>query len=215
MSQKAAQDGVRERHSSDALIGDLAHELSLLIRSDVELSALERGPVLRAVTAEVAVAVLAGFVFLIGLGALGWAAILGLAEVVPKAVAAFLVAIGWALLAVLLLRFGPPRRLWRRLNRETHEQRFMNARLDRKRAEHAVRETAADLGHAIMREARAHEFQAAASAAHRVGAATEHEIDALRKELGRAFNVPAKAGKTLLDRFRGPSDEEPDPRSRA
>jgi hypothetical protein len=210
VSQNATQHEATERQSSDALIGDLAHELSLLIRSDVELSALERGPLLRKVTAEVAVAVLAGFVFLVGLGALGWAAILGLAEVLPKAVAAFLVAVGWVLVAVLLLRFGPPHRLWRRLNRETHEQRFMTARVHRKKAEHAVRETAADLGHAIMREAREHEFQAAASAAHRVGAATEHEIDALRRELGRAFNVPAKAGKTLLERFRGPADEEPD-----
>lgn len=180
-----------ERHTSDELIGELAHELSLLIRSDVELSALERGSVLRNLAIEVAVALLAGFVFVLALAAAGWAVLLSLTNVVPREVAALLVAAGWLVVAVVLLRFGPTRRLWRRLHRETHEERVRSARRDRKAAERAVRETAGGLGHAMMREAREHEFRAAVSAAERVGA-----------ELGRALNVPAKAGKNLLGKFR-------------
>jgi hypothetical protein len=206
-----ARDGGSERQASDELIGELAHELSLLIRSDVELSALERGPVLRKVTVELAVGVLAGFMFLLALAASGWAAILSLANIVPRGVAALLVAVGWAAAAVLLLRFGPPHRLWRRLTRETHEQRLVSARLHRRNVEHAVRETAGGLGRAIMREARDHQRRAAASAAERVGAAAEREVEAVLKELGHALNVPARAGKNLLDRFRGPSEQEATP----
>jgi hypothetical protein len=196
-----------ERHTSDELIGELAHELSLLIRSDVELSALERGSVLRNLVIELAVALLAGFVFVLALAAAGWAALLSLANVVPREVAALLVAAGWLVAAVVLLRFGPPRRLWRRLTRETHEQRVASARRDRKRAERAVRKTAGGLGHAMMREAREHELRAAASAAERVGAAVEREMETVLRELGRAFNVPARAGKNLLGRFRTSGDE--------
>jgi hypothetical protein len=201
-------DGPRERRSSDELIGELAHQLSLLIRSDLELSALERGPVLRRVTVEVAMGFVAGFVFLLALGALGWAAILALATVVSRAFAALVVAAGWVVVAVLILRFGPPRRLWRRMTHETHEQRLLTARIHRRRAELAVRETSAGLGHEIMREARDHELRAASAAAERVGAAAEREVDALVRELGRAFNVPARAGKKVLGRFRGPGETE-------
>jgi hypothetical protein len=208
VSDSESRDGPSDRRASDELIGELAHELSLLIRSDVELSALERASVLRSVTVELAVAVLAGLVFVLALAAVGWAAVLSLASVVPRGVAALLVAVGWVFAAVLLLRFGPPHRLWRRLTRETHEQHLVSAQRQRTTAERAVRETAAGLGHAIMREAREHELRAAASAAERVGAAAEHEMEAVLRELGRAFNVPARAGKNLLDRFRGPSEQE-------
>jgi len=204
-------DGGAEPQASDELIGRLAHELSLLIRSDVELSALERGPVLRKVAIEAAVTLLSGLVLLLSLAAVGWAAILGLANIVPRGVAALLVAAGWAAIGGLLLRFGPPHRLWRRLTRETHEQRLASAQLHRREAERSVRETAADLGRALMHEARDRELHAAASAAHRVGAAAEHEVEAVLKELGRALNVPAKAGRTLFDKLRGPGEEEQTP----
>jgi hypothetical protein len=164
--------------------------------------------VLRSVTVELGVALLAGFVLVLALAAVGWAAVLSLANVVPRGVAALLVALGWVVTAVVLLRFGPPHRLWRRLTRETHEQRLVSAQRHRRKAERAVRKTAAGLGHAVMREAREHELRAAASAAERVGAAAEHEMEAVLRELGRAFNAPARAGKNLLDRFRGPSDQE-------
>jgi hypothetical protein len=196
------------RQSSDELIGELAHELSLLIRSDVELSALERGQLLRKVAVEVGVTLLAGLVFLLSLAAVGWAAILGLAEVLPRGVAALLVACGWALTAVLLLRIGPPRRLWRRLTRETHEQRLLSARRQRKIAERTVRETAGGLGRTIMREARERELHAAASAASRAGEAAEREMEALLKELLRAFDVPARAGKNLLGKLRSQWEED-------
>ena len=207
--------GGSEREASDELIGELAHKVSLLIRSDVELSAVERGPALREVAAELAVTLLAGLVLLLALAAISWAAILGLANAVPRWVAALLVAVGWAAVAALLLRFGPPHRLWRRLTRETHEKRLVSAQRDRRDAEHAVRETAARLGGAIMHEAGERELRAAASAAERVGAAAEHEVEALLRELGRALNAPAKAGKSLLDRLRGPSEHEvaPEPGS--
>ena len=208
MSVTESPDGTSERRASDELIGELAHGLSLLIRSDVELSALERGPVLRKVIVEVAVAVLAGLVFLLALAAVGWAAILSLTHVVPRGIAALLVAGGWLLVSVLLLRFGPPHRLWRRLTHETHEHRLVSAKRQRRHAEHAVRETAAGLAHAVMREAREHELRAAASAAERVGAAAEREVEALLREVGRAFNVPARAGKNLIGRFRGPADDD-------
>lgn len=206
------KDGATEPRSSDELIGDLAHQLSALIRSDLELSALERGHLLRRVTVEVAVTVFAGFVLLIALGAFGWAAILGLATVVPRAIAALLVGGGWVVVAVLLLRFGPPRRLWRRLTHETHEQRVLSARSHRRKAEKRVRETSAGLGHAIVRGARDHELRAAAAAAERMGAAAEHEMEAVLRELGRAFNVPARAGRKVFGRFRSPGDERaPEP----
>jgi hypothetical protein len=66
-----------------------------------------------------------------------------------------------------------------------------------------------------MHEAGERELRAAASAAERVGAAAEHEVEALLRELGRALNAPAKAGKSLLDRLRGPSEHEvaPEPGS--
>jgi hypothetical protein len=196
------------RQSSDELIGELAHELSLLIRSDIELSALERGQLLRKVAIEVSVTLLAGLVFLLSLAALGWAAILGLAEVLPRGIAALLVSCGWALTAVLLLRIGPPRRLWLRLTRETHEQRVRSARRQREIAERAVRETAGGLGRTVMQEARDRELHAAASAASRAGEAAEREMEALLREFLRAVDVPARAGKRLVGKLRSTREED-------
>jgi Putative Actinobacterial Holin-X, holin superfamily III len=200
--------GGKESEASDELIGELAHKVSLLIRSDVELSAVNRGPALREVASELALAVLAGLVFLLALAAISWAGILGLANLMRREVAALLVAAWWAASSALLLRYGPPHRLWLRLTRETHEQRLLSAQRDRGDAEHAVRETAARLGAAVMHETGERELRAATSAAERVGAAAEDEVEALLRELRRALNVPARAGKTLLDMLRGPSEEE-------
>jgi hypothetical protein len=195
-------DGER-RQGSDELLGELAHDLSVLVRRELELAAAQNAPQLRQVVIETATAVAAAAAVLLAFVALSWAAVQALELALPSWGAALIVAGIWAIVAALLVQHDHPRRLARRLSTDTSEQTLATAERERDEAERAVKETAQRLGEAVAREAVERELEAGISAAERVAQAAEHEAEDLLKELFVAFLAPGKAGISVLERIIG------------
>lgn len=196
-----------ESATSDELLGELAHELSLLVRSDLELAAAEHGPQVRQVAMELGVALAAGAALLLALAAASWAAIQGLALAIPSWSASLIVALVWAVVAGLLVRLDHPRRLLHRLEEETSSRAIESAELRRSEAEQSVKATAERLGETVAREAAEREMKAGASAAERLAGAAEQEAEDVVKELLAALLAPGRAGISLLERIVGRQDE--------
>jgi len=195
---------------SDELLGQLAHELSALVRADLELAAAEQGPRIRHVAIEFVVVVAAGFALLLALGAATWAAIAGLSTAVPSWAAALIVAVGWLVVALLLLQHDHPRRLRNRLREQTSAQALARARETRREAQRQVEVTAERLSVAMAEETAERDVRVGVSAAeHLVGNAGQ-DAEELVKELAAALLAPGKAGISLLERLAGRT-REPEP----
>jgi hypothetical protein len=185
--------------SSDELLGKLAEELSLLIRSDLELAVAERGPLLRRLAVELAAAVAVAVTSVLALGALSLAGAQGLAHVMPSWCASLVVACAWALAAGLLMLLDHPRRLLRRLSSETSKAGLGIAMRDRNDAERSLKATSERLGEAVAREATERELRAPIDRAERLLGSADSEAGDVLKELVAALLVPGKAGLGLLD----------------
>jgi hypothetical protein len=189
--------------TSDELLGELAHELSVLVRRELELAAAQNAPQLRQIGSELAVALAALVASLFALAALSWAAAQGLALVLPSWAASLIVAAGWAALAALLAWHEHPRRLARRLTAEAGEQALERAEHERDEAERAVKVTAERLGAALAREAAHRELEAGVSAVEKIASTAEHEAEDLLKEMLVALLAPGKTGISILERLIG------------
>jgi hypothetical protein len=128
------EQAVDREKTAEELLGELAHELSLLVRSELEVAAAERGPWLHRIAIELAASLGAAGAMLLALGAASLAAVEGLRLVLPGWLAALVVAVGWLGITALLLRVDHPRRLWRRLRQQTYEQTMATAYEDRSAA---------------------------------------------------------------------------------
>jgi membrane protein implicated in regulation of membrane protease activity len=113
-----------------------------LIKIRLEVAAAERGPWLHRIAIDLAASLGAAVAMLLALGAASLAAIEGLRLVLPGWLAALTVAVAWVGITALLLRVDHPRRLWRRLRRQTYGQTMATAYEDRSAAEADVRVTA-------------------------------------------------------------------------
>jgi hypothetical protein len=180
--------------STDALIGELGHELAVLVRSDVELAAVRRAPELRRLAAELGVAIAAGVALLLGLAATSWSAVRALDVVVPSWSAPLLVGAAWILIAGVLLRLDHPRRLGRRLAQEELAAAVDAARGERAEAEDALRVTAERLAGALAREAAARELASDAAAVGR-------DAEVLLHELLTVLTAPGRACIDFVDRL--------------
>jgi membrane protein implicated in regulation of membrane protease activity len=129
------EQAVDREKTAEELLGELAHQLSLLVRSELEVAAAERGPWLNRIAIELAASLGAAVAMLLALGAASLAAVEGLRLVLPGWLAALAVALAWAGITALLLRVDHPRRLWRRLRQQTHEQAMATAYEERSTAE--------------------------------------------------------------------------------
>jgi hypothetical protein len=178
--------------TSDELLGELAHELSLLVRSDLELAVARRGPEIRRLAEEVGATVAAGTAILLALAALSWAAVLILALLVPSWFAPLVVAAAWLAVAGLLLRTERPRRLARRLYGQGRLDATASALADRREAEAQLRTTARLLMRARARAAVGREVDSA-----------EHEGELLLREVLTALAAPGRVGIDLLGRIAG------------
>jgi hypothetical protein len=201
----------REQASSDELLGELAHELSVLVRRDLELSAAEQGHQVRDVGVEIAAALAAGLAVTLALAAASWAAAAALALAMPLWSAALIVAAFWGVLAVLLVRLDHPRRLYQRLKEETSDQALGSAQRARDEAAEQIKITAGRLTEAVAREAAERELRAGLSAAERVAGAAEDDAEYAVKELIAALLGSGRAGITLLERLAGRHQEPPAP----
>jgi putative superfamily III holin-X len=190
-----------QEETPEELLGELAHELSLLVRSELEVAAAERGPWLHKIAIEIAAALAAAVALLLALGATSWAAIEGLRLVLPDWLAALAVAAAWGVTTALLLVVDHPRRLWRRLTRQTHEQAMATALEDRSAAEADVRAAAERLSHAISVEMREREARAIIAGEKRLISAGERDAEVVFKELMSILSAPGRAGVNLLERL--------------
>jgi Putative Actinobacterial Holin-X, holin superfamily III len=195
------EQAVVREETADELLGELAHELSHLVRTELEVAVADRGPGLQRVAVEVAAALAAAVALLLTLGAASWAAVEGLRLVLPDWLAALTVAASWAVITTLLLRVDHPRRLWRRFTGATHEQAMATARADRAKAEADVRAVAERLTGAISFELRAREARAIIAGEKRLVGAAERDAEVVFKELMSVLAAPGRAGVNLLERL--------------
>jgi hypothetical protein len=183
------------------LVGDLAHQVSVLVRKDLELAAVQRAPEIRQLAIEVAAALAAAVALFLTLGALSWAALQGLAVAFEPWTAALIVAAVWLGISLLAISIDHPRRLLRRLRQGSHEEALSDALVEREFAEQAVRTTAIELGKELRREARERERQIFSAAGHRVVHAAERDMETLLKEILGVLGAPGRVGINLLERL--------------
>jgi putative superfamily III holin-X len=195
------EQAVDREETAEELLGELAHELSLLVRSELEVAAAERGPWLHRIAIEVAASLGAAVAMLLALVAVSWAAVEGLRLVAPGWLAALAVAASWGLITALLLLVDHPRRLWRRFREQTHEEAMARALEDRTTAEADVRATAERLSHAISVEMREREARAIIAGEKRLIGAGERDAEVVFKELMSILAAPGRAGVNLLERL--------------
>jgi hypothetical protein len=195
------EQAVDQQETAEELLGQLAHELSLLVRTELEVAAAERGPWLHRIAIEVAASLGAALALLLALGAASLAAVEGLRLVLPSWLAALAVAGLWGVITALLLRIDHPRRLWRRLTEQTHEQAMATAREDRTTAEADVRAAAERLSHAISVEMHEREARAIIAGERRLINAGERDAEVVFKELMSIVAAPGRAGVNLLERL--------------
>ena len=195
------EQAVDSEKTAEELLGELAHQLSLLVRSELEVAAAERGPWLHRIAIELAASLSAAVAMLLALGAASFAAVEGLRLVLPGWLAALAVAAVWAGITALLLWVDHPRRLWRRLRQQTHEQAMATALDDRSRAEADVRAAAERLSHAISAEMREREARAIIAGEKRLISAGERDAEVVLKELMSILAAPGRAGVNLIERL--------------
>ena len=186
--------------SARALLGQLAHELSLLVRAELETAAVERLPTLRRGARDAAVATAAASALFLALATTTWAAVRGLDLVVPTWAAALIAAGVWLVVALALATLDHPRRLVAALTEASAPERLASARAGRREAEDAVRATAERLVQAVVHEAAAYEFRS-------VTDLFEHEAESGEAEAKRVLGAiasltrPGRAGVSLLERL--------------
>ena len=195
------EQAVDREKTAEELLGELAHQLSLLLRSELEVAAAEREPWLHRIAIELAASLGAAVAMLLTLGAASLAAVEGLRLVLPGWLAALVVAVAWGAITALLLRVDHPRRLWRRMRTQTHEQAMATAYADRSTAEADVRATAERLSHAISAEMREREARAIIAGEKRLISTGERDAEVVLKELRSILAAPGRAGVNLLERL--------------
>jgi Putative Actinobacterial Holin-X, holin superfamily III len=194
---------IEGEETPEALLGQLVQELSLLLRSDLELAAAQRLPHVRRIVEELGALIGVGVALLCMLGALGWAVVRALSPILSSWRAPLVVAAGWALIATALLLLDHPRRFARRLH--PGRQRAIREQTERAREEaaQAVRRTAERLAEAAIREASRHELHEATTLVERAAETGEAELGSLLRELLTAIAAPGRTGITLLERLVG------------
>jgi hypothetical protein len=205
----SAEESTEARATRDALVGDLVHHVSVLVRKDLELAAAQRAPEIRQLAIEVAAALAAALALFLTLGALSWAAFQGLAVAFEPWTAALIVAAVWMGISLLAISIDHPRRLLRRLRKGSHDEALSDALVQRELAEQAVRSTAKDLRQELRRDAHERERQLLSNAGHRVVHAAERDLEALLKEILGVLGAPGRVGINLLERLVAGADAEP------
>ena len=188
--------------SADELLGEVARELTILIRSDLELAAAQRSPEVREVVGDVAATGIAAAAALLAFAALSSAAVLGLSHAMASWGAALVVAGVWALVTLILLRMGNLARLRGRLSPESQGQALASARAARDEAEQKIKVASGQLGRAVVREATQHEMATIVQAEQRIADTVERDVEAILRDLVGALSVPEKAG-SFLGRIKG------------
>jgi hypothetical protein len=211
-------DSEKTGREAAELLGQLARELSALVRRDVEVAAAERLPALRRALLDVAAVRTVGVAGLFALAALSVATGWALASVAAGWTAALFVAGAWALIALLaaavLLRPGAHRReredllgLLQLLSGTRALEQVQSAREDaRDAAEAKIRETSAALVRTLLEEAAERQLKALPALAKRELDKAEPDAAPLLAGALALLTAPARAGLGALGRLAEPRD---------
>jgi hypothetical protein len=199
------------KRESAELLGQLARELSTLVRREVEIAAVERVPTLRRALLDLAAVAAVAVAVLFALAALTVAGDRALATAVPAWSAALVVGAVWAVLAavgafVLLRPRAQPREreelvglLQMVASKDGHEKLQASRRAARDEADEQVRETSDALVRALLDEAVEHQARALPHvAARELETAAEARAPDLLAEALTLLTAPARAGLTVL-----------------
>jgi putative superfamily III holin-X len=183
----------------------LVDELSVLMRSDLELAVARRSPQLRRLGIEAAVAVMAAAALFLAVGAFSWAVAQGLQHVLPSWCASAVVGSLWLSAAIILIRLDHPRRLLRRLANETTGDAVARTEQDRADTEQAMKTNAEQLVRAFAKVAAELAVDESVSELEKLAGAVEGESEGVVNGLAVALRAPSKAGRSLLDVVEHPS----------
>jgi hypothetical protein len=202
------------RRDSAELLGELARELSALVRRDVDVAAVERLSVLRRGLFDLVAIAAVALAALFALVALTFAFAVAIATAIPTWSAALVVAAAWALIAavvtltVLRRRAQPPEHgellgLLQLISRK-HGLEQLRARREHARdeADQEVRNTAAALVDALLDEAAEHQLKALPTVATEgLAEAADAAAPDLLSDALALFTAPARAGLNILERI--------------
>jgi Putative Actinobacterial Holin-X, holin superfamily III len=204
---------------SAELLGELARELSVLVRRDIEVAAAERLPILRRAFLDLAALVAVLLAGLLALAACTVAAGVAIAAVVPGWAATLIVAAAWAVVAagvalVLLRPRAQPREreeligLLQLVSREHRLEELHSSREEaRDEADQEVRRTSAALVKALLDEATEHQVEALpAVTKQEVANAAQAAAPDLLTDAIALLTAPARAGLTVLERLVEPTE---------
>lgn len=198
---------------SAELLGQLARELSALVRRDVEVAAAERLPTLRQALFDMAAVAAVAIAALFALAALSVAVGWAVASATAGWAAALVVAGVWVLIAVaaaagLLRPRAQPREreelfgLLQMLSRKHHLKELQSSReVARDEAEEEMRQTSAALVEALLDEAAEHQVKALPAVAKREVGKVEADAAELIAEALAVLTAPARAGFGALSRL--------------
>ena len=205
-----------ERPRAAELLGELARELSRLVRRDSEVAMAERLPTLRRALLDLAALLVVAVAALFALAAVSIATGSLLSRALPGWTAALVVAAGWSvvalvLAAVLLRPRAQPREreellgLVQMLARD-HDLEQLRASREQVRdeAEGQMRETAGAVVEALLEEAAEHQLKALPQLAKREAEEAEADATDLLVEALSLVTAPARAGWRALERIAEP-----------
>ena len=195
--------------SSD-LLGELARELSVLVRRDLDVAAAERLAMVRSALLDLGVVVGIGAAAVFALATLSVAAGVALAGSISAWLAALIIATGWAAVAIagalILLRprMQPREReelfgLLQMLTTTQHLDDLREAREDaRDEAESEMRQTSASLVTTLLDDATEHQMKAVPAIAKREAERLEAEAAELLEHRLPLLVAPARVGRKAL-----------------
>ena len=202
-----------ERQQASDLSGELARQLSTLVRRDVEVAAAERLPTLRRALLDAFAAALVVLSALFAVAAFALAGGLGTAIAIPDWAAALVVGGIFALLTTLVAlvlvrpRAQPREReklvsLLQILSRTHHLNELQSSReAARDEADDEMRQTSAALVTALLDEAAEHQLRALPQLAKREIDKAETDATDLIAETLTLLTAPARAGLSALGRL--------------
>ena len=182
--------------TSAELLGALAHELTSLLRTEIELNQCEHAASRRQRATEVATLAAGAAAALMAFAALTAATVKALEFVLSAWAASLVAAAAWGILAAVLLQAGKLSKLLGRFDPAGDAARLERLRAEQLAGELAMRQAAGRFAQAAARET-------VDSAAKRTTEAVEQEGELLLRELAGVLRSPGRAGIGMLGRLAG------------
>lgn len=182
--------------TSAELLGQLAHELTSLLRTELELNQCEHAAARRERVTELAALAAGAAAGLMAFAALTAATVKALEFVLSAWAAALVAAAAWGILAVVLLQAGKLSQLLNRFDPSGDAARLEQLQAEQRAGEIAMRRAAGRFADAAAREA-------VGSVTKQATDAVEHEGELLLRELGGLLRAPGRAGIGVLGRLAG------------